>query len=162
MAEIARSLKEPGGPSVGHGSSIEKFIKMSPLAFLGGIDPTVAENWVQEIEKIFTGQLSVQQYAAMFIELYRFALYIIPDEKLVNDWKQRSRGRRRDPYLLVPSRGLDMVHGAQPSPACPSCWKRHLRECRVVRGVCYRCKEPRHMIMECPTQFGATPAPIPT
>ncbi|XP_057960665.1 uncharacterized protein LOC131152809 [Malania oleifera] len=288
MAEIARSSREQGGPSVGHGCTIEKFIKMNPPAFSGGTDPAVAENWVQEMEKIFAvlqcseeqkvlfatyrltgeaerwwsavrlleqqrtipvemtwgrfreiffdryfpassreakiteflnlkqGQLSVQQYAARFIELSRFAPYIIPDE--VKKVRQFERGLRREIYKQVsilklqdftelvdratiaetgerleaeeqrqkkrsiPSdfqQGADRAawkrggyyrdrrqktgnrgfQGAQPSPACPSCGKKHLGECRAGRGVCYRCGEPGHMMRECPTQIGTVPRP---
>ncbi|XP_057982272.1 uncharacterized protein LOC131167486 [Malania oleifera] len=51
MTEIARSSREQGGPSIGHGCTFEKFTKMNPSTFLGGVNPAAAENWMQEIEK---------------------------------------------------------------------------------------------------------------
>ncbi|XP_057969490.1 uncharacterized protein LOC131158640 [Malania oleifera] len=54
MVEIAQSSKEQGGSSIAQGCTIEKFMKMNPPAFSGAIDPTVAENWMQEIENILT------------------------------------------------------------------------------------------------------------
>ncbi|XP_057972743.1 uncharacterized protein LOC131160885 [Malania oleifera] len=51
MDEISRNFREQGGLSGGHSSSFEKFIKINPLAFSGGTDPTVTENWVKEIKK---------------------------------------------------------------------------------------------------------------
>ncbi|XP_057975310.1 uncharacterized protein LOC131162724 [Malania oleifera] len=152
MAEIAWSSRERGGPSIDQGCTIDKFTKMNPPTFSGGANLTIAENWVQEIEKIlpvlhcaddqkvlyatykFTGEaerwwttmklleeqrfvlaiitwsrfkesffdryfsatireakvakflnltqgnITVQQYAAKFIELSCFASYIVPDE----------------------------------------------------------------------------------
>ncbi|XP_057962212.1 uncharacterized protein LOC131153770 [Malania oleifera] len=52
MVEIARSFREQGGPSTERDCTIEKFTKMNPLAFSGGADPAVTENWMQEIKKI--------------------------------------------------------------------------------------------------------------
>ncbi|XP_057969332.1 uncharacterized protein LOC131158482 [Malania oleifera] len=52
MVEIAWSFREQGGPSVAWGCTIEKFTKMNPLVFSGGAYPTVAKNWMQEIEKV--------------------------------------------------------------------------------------------------------------
>ncbi|XP_057953993.1 uncharacterized protein LOC131148289 [Malania oleifera] len=152
MTEIVRTSREQGDPSKNQGYIIEKFTKMNPSAFSGGADPTVAENWMQEMEKILTmlhctdeqrvlyatykltgeverwwttsrllekqrqvpvvmtlcrfkeiffdryflttvkeakvakflkltqGNLTVQQYAAKFVELSHFAPYIIPNE----------------------------------------------------------------------------------
>ncbi|XP_057965457.1 uncharacterized protein LOC131156021 [Malania oleifera] len=102
MTEIARSSREQGGLFAGHSCTIEKFNKMNPLAFSGGVDPAVAENWMQETEKdlevlqyfpatvrevkvkrflnLKQNLLSVQQYAARFIELSRFSPYIVPNE----------------------------------------------------------------------------------
>ncbi|XP_057969346.1 uncharacterized protein LOC131158495 [Malania oleifera] len=52
--EIAQSSREQGGPSARQGCMIEKFTKMNPPAFSRGADPTIAENWMQEIEKVLT------------------------------------------------------------------------------------------------------------
>ncbi|XP_057972773.1 uncharacterized protein LOC131160916 [Malania oleifera] len=54
MAEIARSSREQGGPSVAQGCSIEKFMKMNSSAFSRAADPAVVENWMQEVQKILT------------------------------------------------------------------------------------------------------------
>ncbi|XP_057962330.1 uncharacterized protein LOC131153899 [Malania oleifera] len=52
MAEIARSSREQGGPLKDQCSTIEKLTKMNPMTFSRGADPVVAENWMQEIDKI--------------------------------------------------------------------------------------------------------------
>ncbi|XP_057974794.1 uncharacterized protein LOC131162364 [Malania oleifera] len=50
--EIVRSSREHGGPSATQSCTIKKFTKMNPPKFSGAADPTVAENWIQEIDKV--------------------------------------------------------------------------------------------------------------
>ncbi|XP_057972683.1 uncharacterized protein LOC131160793 [Malania oleifera] len=45
---------EQEGPSADRGCTIEQFTKMKHPDFLGRVDPTIAENWVHEMEKIHT------------------------------------------------------------------------------------------------------------
>ncbi|XP_057975427.1 uncharacterized protein LOC131162838 [Malania oleifera] len=52
MDKIARSSREQGGSSPVQVCTIEKFMKMNSPTFSGAIDPTVVENWVQEVERI--------------------------------------------------------------------------------------------------------------
>ncbi|XP_057965455.1 uncharacterized protein LOC131156019 [Malania oleifera] len=70
MTKIARSSTEQGGPTTDQGCTIEKFTKMNPPA----------ESKIVEFLNLRQGQLTVQQYAAKFIELPRFAPYINLDE----------------------------------------------------------------------------------
>ncbi|XP_057981301.1 uncharacterized protein LOC131166745 [Malania oleifera] len=41
-------------PPMNQGCSIDQFTHLKPSSFAGGADPIVAENWVQEMEKILT------------------------------------------------------------------------------------------------------------
>ncbi|XP_057972693.1 uncharacterized protein LOC131160830 [Malania oleifera] len=101
---------------------------MNLPAFLGGADPVVAKNWMQEIEKILmvlnctnehrvlyasyklTGEAErwwtvmrlleeQRQYAKKFIELSRFTPYSVPDE--VEKARIFERGLRWDTYKQV-------------------------------------------------------------
>ncbi|XP_057972732.1 uncharacterized protein LOC131160871 [Malania oleifera] len=54
MTEITRSSREQDGPFAALGCTIEKFTKMNAQAFSRAVDPAVAKNWMQEIEKVLT------------------------------------------------------------------------------------------------------------
>ncbi|XP_057965506.1 uncharacterized protein LOC131156074 [Malania oleifera] len=49
---MKKDPKEHNCPPAGQGCSIKEFMRMNPLAFIGGLDPVAAKNWVQEIEEI--------------------------------------------------------------------------------------------------------------
>ncbi|XP_057949162.1 uncharacterized protein LOC131144469 [Malania oleifera] len=136
--EIARSSGEQGGPFGTQWCTIEKSTKMNPLAFSRAADLAVAENWMQEMEKVLAvlhctdehrvlyatyklikeaerwrtntrlleeqrlipvAMTLIQQYAAKFIELSRFDLYIVLDE--AKKARKFERGMRRDIYKQV-------------------------------------------------------------
>ncbi|XP_057954103.1 uncharacterized protein LOC131148418 [Malania oleifera] len=60
---------------------------------------TTRETKVEEFLNLKQGQQTVQQYAARFIELSRFVLYIVPDE--AKKARQFERGLRREIYKQV-------------------------------------------------------------
>ncbi|XP_057962318.1 uncharacterized protein LOC131153886 [Malania oleifera] len=66
MIEYARSSKEQRGPSADHSCTIEKFTKMNPPAFLGETDLVVAENWMQEIEKVLAMLQCIEERRVLF------------------------------------------------------------------------------------------------
>ncbi|XP_057976113.1 uncharacterized protein LOC131163537 [Malania oleifera] len=92
---------------------------MHPPTFKGGADPIVAKNWVQKIEKILEryfpastrdakadefssltqGTLTVQRYAARYIELSRFEPYLVLNE-YEKAWRFE-KGLRKDICELV-------------------------------------------------------------
>ncbi|XP_057962136.1 uncharacterized protein LOC131153705 [Malania oleifera] len=72
MAEITRSSRERGGPSSAQRCTIEKFMKMNPPAFSRATNPAVAENWVQEIEKILTVLYCTDEQRVLYA-MYRLA-----------------------------------------------------------------------------------------
>ncbi|XP_057975946.1 uncharacterized protein LOC131163368 [Malania oleifera] len=51
-AEIRKDAREKNCPTADKGSSIKEFMRMKPLAFVGGLDQVAKEKWVQEIEEI--------------------------------------------------------------------------------------------------------------
>ncbi|XP_041027021.1 uncharacterized protein LOC121267242 [Juglans microcarpa x Juglans regia] len=132
-----RRVRNLGGLNVGNeedGCTIEQFNQMHPPTFDGCGDPTLAEDWIQDIEEVLCvlnctykqkvlysafkltgeakrwwilertireadgrgvirdagakdfanlvqGTMMVHQYAARYVELSRFASYLIPDEE---------------------------------------------------------------------------------
>ncbi|XP_057975997.1 uncharacterized protein LOC131163428 [Malania oleifera] len=99
-------------------SSIKEFMRLNPLTFEGGLDSVIAGNWVQPIEEIlevlgytnkkekieeFTnltqGNMTIGEYAAKFVELSHFVLFLILNE--VRKAKKFDKCLRRRIYELV-------------------------------------------------------------
>ncbi|XP_057969399.1 uncharacterized protein LOC131158547 [Malania oleifera] len=121
MAKIARNSGEHCCSPAHQGCSIKQITRMNPPSFSGGVDPFVAENWVQEIEETFavlpcteeqkvsfatfkiTGEAKrrwksvrlleeQRSYVARFVELSQFAPYMVPDEeKKVRNFEEALR-----------------------------------------------------------------------
>ncbi|XP_040999425.1 uncharacterized protein LOC121245216 [Juglans microcarpa x Juglans regia] len=114
------------------------------------------------------GNMTVDQYAARFMEMGRFVPHLITS---IAEAKQRrliaqaqANRKRGLPYSpggsagkwkapANPNKGKGMVVGnATPftPPLCRQCGKRHSGECRLATGACFKCGQASHMTLDCP------------
>ncbi|KAF5447232.1 hypothetical protein F2P56_032800 [Juglans regia] len=197
---------------------------MHPPIFYGRGDPTLAEDWIQDIEEVLrvlncidkqkvlysafkltgeakrwwisersireadgrgVGTMTVHQYAARYIELSRFALYLIPDEEkktrkfeegLNNQIYERVEQRKGSKLLGFPSNedqepwkrmklvnnpGQRQVQDNQRNNSCKSCDVVHFGDCRRRTGRCFRCEKHSHLVRDCPKQPDGSMNPNP-
>ncbi|XP_057975942.1 uncharacterized protein LOC131163363 [Malania oleifera] len=154
--------------------------------------PAIIQNTkAAEFLHLTQGLMTVTQYAARFLELYRFAPHLAPDEEknakkaaVIESGMQRSataqgQRKRSAPQDLQASssrgpwrgdrfgggQGRMMGHGGfqggQAAPTYPRCGRRHPGECGMGENVCYGCGRPRHRSWSCQGLTAQAPAPRP-
>ncbi|XP_041028072.1 uncharacterized protein LOC121268004 [Juglans microcarpa x Juglans regia] len=112
-----------------------------------------------EFASLTQGNMTVDQYAARFMEMGRFAPHLISTKKMQAQADRKkgfpyssrsSTGKRK--ALVTPSKGKGVVVGkAAPitPPPCRQCGKRHSGNCRRASRACFRCGQIGNMIRDC-------------
>ncbi|KAF5472045.1 hypothetical protein F2P56_008793 [Juglans regia] len=143
----------------------------------------ISERTIREAEGTKIGAMSVHQYAARFIELSRFAAYLIPDEEkkaLFERSLQRSETLLEQRKRTAPqgsqsavdqgpwknrndgsSLGQKQMQVNQSNSLCKFCNRAHTGECRREMGACFRCGKTGHLIRDCPLLLTDNKKPNP-
>ncbi|XP_057958385.1 uncharacterized protein LOC131151153 [Malania oleifera] len=176
MAEMKKEPKEQNHPLTGQGCSIKEFMRMNPPAFVGGLDPVAAENWVQEIEEIMivlnctdeqkvryaafkmigeakswwlSTRLLEDQRVQSFSELVDKASVL---EKSIQSSTEPSKQKKRpapSSFQSEASQGSTKKGKETVGSVCLKCNKRHRGECWFNTPNCYRCCNSGHIKKDC-------------
>ncbi|KAF5464932.1 hypothetical protein F2P56_014969 [Juglans regia] len=133
---------------------------------------TLQESRARQFMDLTQGSMTVAQYATTFMELSRFASYIIPDEekkaeKFERGLNRRIRERRQQQQQLQPASHRDkrpfQDNAQRPQqgetgwlPMCGKCSKRHAGKCLMGTGACFECGKEGHHLRDCPGKNIAT------
>ncbi|KAF5454930.1 hypothetical protein F2P56_024559 [Juglans regia] len=139
---------------------------------------TLQESRARQFMDLTQGSMTVAQYATTFMELSRFASYLIPDEEkkaekfecglsptiaeedLQENIEYNSqRKRQQQQQLQAVSHKDKRPHienrqgqppAGQAYPTCATCGRRHLGKCMYGQNVCFKCGKPNHLARDCP------------
>ncbi|KAJ4968385.1 hypothetical protein NE237_015086 [Protea cynaroides] len=144
MAEFARFLEQrrrEDRAALEIPMRVEPLGAQKPSVFKGTTSDIVqAVEWICEMADIFKAMDMSEEHKVIYAA--QVCKGAAPGKFLGKRYMESKRNTSNKKF----KKGFDIYYD---KPQCPKCHKRHLGECRMGMGVCYRCGEKGPMAKDC-------------